>query len=492
MQDCFDIVIAGAGVVGTAIARELSKLSCSVLVLERGDDVCSGTSKANSAIVHAGYDAEPGSLMAKYNVLGNRMMEEVCRDLDVPFERIGSLVVATDEEGLPKLEELKCRGEKNGVEGLEVIGRERLAEMEPNISDAATGALWAPSAGIVDPFVLTIAQAENAFENGVQFRFGCTVDSIRRTEEGLWEVGAGSGRWTCRAFVNAAGCHAAELHNLVSAQKMEIVPRRGEYLLLDKRAGGHVHHTIFCLPTKMGKGILVTPTCHGNLILGPTADDIGDADDTATTAQGLAHVAEGAQRTVKDLPLRDVITSFAGNRAHRPEHEFAVGEVTDAAGIVDCAGIESPGLTSAPALGVAVAGIVQDILSLEEKPEGAWKPTRRGIVHMASLPEDERRALIVKDPAYGRIVCRCECVSEGEIVDAIRRPLGARSLDAIKRRVRCGMGRCQGGFCTPKVMDILAREVPELSLADVSKKGPDSRFVEGRDKDRYREEGEGR
>ncbi len=486
MRDCFDVCVIGAGVVGTAIARNLSQWSCSLLVLERGDDVCSGTSKANSAIVHAGYDAMPGTLMAKYNVLGNEMMEQVCRDLDVPFQRIGSLVVCTDAEDMPKLDDLKARGEANGVKGLEVIGRDRLCAMEPNISDEAVGALWAPTAGIVDPFLLTIAQAENAAENGAEFHLDTEVTGISRTSDGIWEIATSQGTFHARAVVNAAGTHAGEIHNMVSAEKMAIIPRRGEYLLLDKRCGTHVHHTIFCLPSKMGKGILVTPTCHGNLILGPTAIDVDDADDVATTASGLDAVRTGAAKTVKDIPLREVITSFAGNRAHRPEHEFAIGELSDAPGFVDCAGIESPGLTSAPALGVAVSDIVAEILHLDHKEEGSFRTTRQGIVHAAELPFEERAALIASNPAYGRIICRCEEVSEGEILDAIHRPLGARSLDALKRRVRCGMGRCQGGFCTPKVMDILAHEVPDLTLEDISKKGPGSEFVEGYDKDSWR------
>lgn len=490
MNDVYDVCIIGAGVVGTAIARNLSERQCSILVLERGDDVCSGTSKANSAIVHAGYDAEPGTLMAKYNVAGNEMMGKVCEDLDVPFQRIGSLVVCTDMEDMPKLEALKERGEKNGVKGLEVIARDRLVEMEPNISDEAVGALWAPTAGIVDPFLLTIAQAEVAETNGATILTSCEAKTLSKDADGLWKIETAEGAFHARMVVNAAGTHAAEMHNQVSSEKMEIVPRRGEYLLLDKRAGGHVHHTIFCLPSKMGKGILVTPTCHGNLILGPTATDQEDEDDTATTAEGLDAVRKGAAKTVKNLPLREVITSFAGLRAHRPQHEFLVGEAKDAPGFVDCSGIESPGLTSAPALGEAVADIVSDILKLERKPEGSYATKRQGIVHAAALPIEERRALIEKNPAYGRIVCRCEEVSEGEIVDAIKRPCGARSLDGIKRRVRCGMGRCQGGFCTPKVMDILAREVTELTLESITKKGKGSEFVEGHDKDCYGEGGE--
>lgn len=475
----YDVIIIGAGVSGCAAARELSRYKARVCVLEKAEDVCCGTSKANSAIAHAGYDAPTGSLMAKLNVQGNQMMEQLSKELDFEFQRIGSLVICRDAEDLPNLQALYDRGTANGVTGLRIVEKEELRQMEPNISDDAVAALYAPTAGIVCPFGMNIAFAENAAVNGVEFRFDTEVQGIRKTESG-WLLETNQGQFEAKCVVNAAGVYADVIHNMVSEQKIRITPRRGDYCLLDKSAGGHVARVIFALPGKYGKGILVTPTVHGNLLVGPTAVDTENKEGSNTTREGLDQVIEKAGENVKNLPMRSVITSFAGLRAHEENHEFIIGEVEGAAGFVDCAGIESPGLTASPAIGVMVAGIVREILQLEENP--SFDGTRKGILKPQELPVEERRQLIRDNPAYGNIICRCEMVTEGEIIDAITRPLGAKSLDGVKRRTRAGMGRCQAGFCSPRVMEILARECGK-DISDITKAGGESRIVVGVNKD---------
>ena len=452
----YDVIIIGAGVTGCAVARYLSRYQGSALVLERAEDVCCGTSKANSAIIHAGFDAAHGSLMAKMNVQGSRMLPELAKELDFPFRRNGSLVVCMSEEDMPRLQALYENGVKNGVEGLEIVDAQRLHELEPNVSKNAVAALWAPTGGIVCPFNMTIALAENANANGVDFRFNTKVTGFTRGEEG-WTVHTEQGDFRTRYVVNAAGVYADVLHNMVSPRKLHITPRRGDYCLLDRQVGGFVSHTVFQLPGKLGKGVLVSPTVHGNIIVGPTAIDIEDRDGTNTTAAGLEELISKAGISVDNLPIRQTITSFAGLRAHEDHHEFVIGEAEDAPGFVDCAGIESPGLTSAPAIGLTVAELLREKLGLREKED--FIATRKGLLDPKSLTWDAYQALIRENPAYGQIICRCEQVTEGEIIDAIRRPLGARSLDGVKRRTRAGMGRCQAGFCSPRVMEILAREL---------------------------------
>ena len=472
-----DIVIIGAGVSGCAIAREVSRYKADVLVLEREEDVCCGTSKANSAIVHAGYDAANGSLMAKLNVEGSRLMPALSKELDFPYENNGSLVVMVSEDDRPALNKLYENGVANGVEGLRIVERDELVRMEPNISDQAVAALYAPTGAIVCPFGLTFALAENAARNGVRFQFDTEVTGIGKTDGG-WKLSTTRGDVEAKVVVNAAGVYADKLHNMVSDDAMTITPRRGDYFLLDHSAQGHVSHTIFQLPGKFGKGVLVAPTVHGNIIVGPTAIDIEDKEGVATTQAGLDEVRAKCGLAVKDVPLRQTITSFAGLRAHEARHEFFIGEVQP--GFVDCAGIESPGLSSAPAIGVMVSGIVRDILKLEENPN--FEAKRKGILDPKGLDAEAHAALIRENPAYGTVICRCETVTEGEIVDAIRRVPGARSVDGVKRRVRAGMGRCQGGFCSPRVMEILARELG-VDQSAITKAGAGSELIVGVNKD---------
>lgn len=471
----YDVVIVGGGVTGCSIARYLSKYQLKTCLLEKCEDVCSGTSKANSAIVHAGFDAEAGSLMAKFNVEGNLMMDEVAQELDVDFKRNGSLVLCFEEEGKPGLQALLERGVANGVPDLKILTGDEVRAIEPNVTDTVVAALLAPTGGIVCPFGLTIAMAENAADNGVEFCFNAGVESIEKVEGG-YKLTTAKGEITTKYVVNAAGVYSDVIHNMVSADKFTIIPRKGDYVLLDKDAGGTVSHTIFQLPGKMGKGILVTPTVHGNLLCGPTATDMEDKEQTATTAEELNDVITKAQWGVKNINFRSVITSFCGLRAHQAAHDFILGECPDAEGFFDAAAIESPGLSSAPAIGKYIAELVAQKAGAAEKAD--WNGTRKGIVRPALLSKEERAKLIAENPAYGTIICRCENVSEGEIVDAITRTLGATSLDGIKRRVRQGMGRCQAGFCTPRTMEILSRE-KGIPMEAICKNQPGSEMLTG-------------
>lgn len=480
----YDVIIIGAGVTGSAIARELSKWQLRIAVLEKASDVCEGTSKANSGIVHGGFDAKPGSLKAKFNVLGNKMMEKLSQDLEFPFKRNGSLVLTFDEEGKDRLEELKKQGEENGVEGLCILNREQLKQLEPHISDEAKAALYAPTGGIVCPFHLTMALAENAAENGVEFFLNTKVENLVKTENG-YKIETDKGSYETKTVVNAAGVYADVIHNMVSGKKMKIVARKGEYCLMDKEAGNYVSHTIFQLPGVYGKGVLVTPTVHGNLLAGPTAEDIEDKEGIDTTAQGMETLLAKGGKSVENLPTRQIITSFAGLRAHmadfggEEDDDFVIGEAEDAPGFFDAAGIESPGLSSAPAIGEYVAEWIAARLSAKEKPD--FKEKRKGMPNMAEADEEERKRLIAEDPAFANVICRCELVTEGEILAAIRRTLGATTLDGIKRRTRAGMGRCQAGFCSPKTVEILAEELGK-DIGEITKTGGESRLLTGMNK----------
>ena len=464
-----EVIVIGAGVVGCSVARALSRYNLNVTVLEAGSDVAEGASKANSAIVHAGFDAKPGTNKAKFNVLGNRMFEDVCRELKVPFRRNGSLVLAFGAEEERALDELKDKAAQNGVP-VEIIGQDELRRREPNVSPEATAALWAPTGGICCPYELTFRMAENAAANGVTFAFDAKVTQVeKRGGGGLWTMTTSDGRtFEAKAVVNCAGIHSDELNNLVSQTKYNIVARRGEYLMLDKDEDGTFEATMFQVPSKMGKGILVSPTVDGTVIVGPTAEDIPDKEDKATTYEGLEKVKAGARRTYPNLPLGKVITEFSGLRAHETTvGDFILGEAPDASGFFNAVGVESPGLTSAPAIGEWLAekvavnlGVQRKNPSLISKDVSWWPKTRE------MKPEDLAE-LVERDPSFGRVICRCEGVTEGEIRAAIRARVGARTLDGVKRRTRSGMGRCQGGFCTPRLIEILGAELglpPEAFL----------------------------
>ena len=462
-----DVIIIGAGVSGCAVARELSRYELDICVLEKESNVCEGTSKANSGIVHGGFDAKPGTLKAKLNVLGNQMMDEMAEKLDFPFRRNGAMVVCQSKEEMAVLEELMERGKKNGVEGMEMLSRSQALLLEPNLADTVYAAIHIPSSGIVCPFEMNLAYAENAVQNGVQFHLETEVKQIEKMENGF-RVLTDKGMFETRFLINAAGVYADIFHNMVSREKIHITPRRGEYCLLDKNAGNLVERTIFQIPTPKGKGVLVTPTVHGNLLIGPTAADITDKEGTETTSDGLEEVMKKCTKSVKNIPKRQIITSFAGLRAHEDDGDFIIQEVKDAKGFIDVAGIESPGLSSVPAIGVYVRDIMAGLTELCEKKE--FCEYRKRITRISELSREEQNGLIQENPAYGQIVCRCEGVTMGEILDAIHRPLGATTLDGIKRRTRAGMGRCQAGFCTPKNMELLAEEL-HLELKDIRKTG---------------------
>ena len=475
----YDVVIIGAGVSGSASARELSRYKVNACVIDKAEDVCCGTSKANSGIVHSGFDAKEGSLMAKLNVEGNELMDNLSKELDFSFKRNGSLVICLREEDMPKLQELYDRGIRNGVKGLKILYKEEIFKIEPNIIDDAYAALYAPTGGIVCPFGLNIALAENAATNGIEFKFNTEALDIKKIENGFI-INTNKGEIKTKYIVNAAGVYADKFHNMVSDKKINITPRKGEYCLLDKTVGNHVEKTVFTLPGKMGKGVLVSPTVHGNLIVGPTSTDITDKEGENTTNEGINTVITKCSMNIKNVPIKQVITSFSGLRAHEDNHEFIIEEVEDAKGFIDCAGIESHGLTSSPAIGIMVANILKEKLNLEENPD--FEPKRKGILNPNDLSLEERNELIKNKPAYGNIICRCEMITEGEIIDSINRPLGAKSLDGVKRRTRAGMGRCQAGFCSPKTMEILKRELG-ISIFDVTKSGGNSNIVVGINKE---------
>lgn len=462
-----DVAIIGAGAVGCAAAMELAQYDLSVCVIDKESDVCEGTTKANSAIVHAGFDAVPGTLKARLNVRGSELMQGLSERLDFAYKRNGAMVLCFEEGGISGLEELLERGEKNGVKGLKIISGDEARAIEPALSDEVRAALLAPTSAIVCPFEMTLAFAENALANGAEFRLSTEVTGIERTAAG-YLVKTTRGDIEAKAVINAAGVYADKLHNMVSGTPLTITPRRGEYMLMDKSAGGTVERTIFQLPTKMGKGILVTPTVHGNLLAGPTAENIDDKENTATTSGGLAEVRAKGSLSVKNIPWNKVITSFTGLRAVGESGDFVIEECADAPCFFDAACIESPGLTSAPAIGEYLCELVGKRLALNKKEGVITK--RKGITHFAALSREEQNELIQREPAYGRIVCRCETVTEGEILDAIDRPLGATTLDGVKRRTRAGMGRCQAGFCSPTTMALIAEKLG-IKIEDVRKNG---------------------
>lgn len=462
----YDVAVIGAGIIGCSVARALSKYNLKTVLIEKEPDVADCTTKANSAIIHAGYDAKPGSLKAKFNTLGNPMFDEICRELDVPFKRVGSLVVAFSEKEMETINKLYVQGTVNGIPGIEILNRERVREMEPNISEQVAGALYASTCGIISPWELAVALAENAADNGVEILLDSEVKDIKRIE-GRYFIYTNDRKIDARYVVNCAGLYADKINNMVAAPSFRIMPRRGEYNIMDKSVGNLVNTVVFQCPSELGKGVLVSPTVHGNLLIGPNAEDVYDRDNFQTTTAGLQFVRESAARSVKALPMNAVITAFTGLRARCEKDDFIVEEAPDAKGFINAAGIESPGLSSAPAIAEHIVALLKEMLgTVEENPE--YVPSRRPVVRFKELTDEEKNEMIKKDPRYGKVICRCETITEGEIVDAIHRNVGARTVDGVKRRVRPGMGRCQGGFCGPRVMEILAREL-KIDITEVVK-----------------------
>ena len=459
----YDVVIIGAGVIGTSIFRELTKYSLRIAILEKEKDVSMGTTKANSAIVHAGYDPKAGTLMAKYNVKGNEMFEDMCRELSVPFKRNGSLIIAFDDDDMKTIQELYENGNQIGVQGLQILNREEVLEKEPNLNKEIKGALYAPTGGIVGPFEYTIALAENGVANGGEIKLQKEVISIEKKE--TFKITTSDGDIIeAKYVINAAGLYGDRVHNLICEESFKITPRRGEYFVMDKSQGNIVSHTIFQCPSKLGKGILVTPTVHGNLLVGPDAIDIEDKEDLGTTGDGLNEIRKTSMRTTDKINFRESIRNFAGLRALPSTGDFIIEENDKVKGFIDVVGMKSPGLSSAPAIAQGVVEILESAgCRLERNPK--FNGNRKQI-HFMELSSKEKAELIKRDPRYGRIICRCESITEGEIVDSIKRSFGVLSLDGVKRRCRPGMGRCQGGFCGPRVQEIIAIEC-NVPLEDV-------------------------
>lgn len=476
----YDIAIIGAGVIGTSIFRELTKYKLKVVVLEKENDVSMGTSKANSAIVHAGYDPKEGTLMAKYNVKGNEMFEDICKELSVPFKRNGSLIIAFNDEDMKTLKDLYDNGNKIGVKGLQILNKEEVLEKEPNLRSEIKGALYAPTGGIVGPFEYTIALAENGLANGGEIKLQKEVCNIEKNTDETFKITTSDGEVIeARYVINAAGLYGDKIHNLICEESFKITPRSGEYFVMDKSQGSVVSHTIFQCPSKFGKGVLVTPTVHGNLLVGPDAIDIEDKEDLGTTGEGLNEIRKISLKTTDKVNFRESIRNFAGLRAHPSTNDFIIEENDKIKGFIDVVGMKSPGLSSAPAIAIGVVEIIKNSgCTLVRNTNFNGK---REQIHFMELSSEEKAEVIKKDPRYGRIICRCESITEGEIVDAIKRSFGVISLDGVKRRCRPGMGRCQGGFCGPRVQEIIAREC-NIPLEDVVLEKDGSYILTGKTK----------
>ena len=472
----YDILIIGSGITGCAVARELSRYNVSVAVLDRESDVAEGATKANSGIVHAGYDALPGTKKALYNVRGSAMYPGLCSSLGVPYRQNGALVIAFDEADRKTVSELKDRGIKNGVFSLEIIETEEILRLEPSINPRVVCALRVPGSAIVSPFEMAFAMADDAALNGVSFYFNKTVLTVSRLSDGHFAVMTDSGSFTCRVLVNCAGTSGAVIHNQLSSDRLDMVYRRGQYYLLDRSVHQPFDMTIFQCPSALGKGVLVSPTVHGNLLLGPTAEQIEDPLDTSTTSPGLDEIIRKASLTWPGISVRNNITNFSGIRAHLTVDDFIVGPCDSCPGYFEAIGIESPGLSSAPAIAEDLRESIVSFLGLIRKDRIVACPPQPRSFH--DMSDKERAAAVSSDPSYGNIVCRCEVVTEAEIRASIRRPVGARSVDGVKRRTRAGMGRCQGGFCLPRVADIIAEETG-IPLERITKNGGSSYLLSG-------------
>ena len=473
----FDVVIVGAGVIGGMLARELSRYDLSVCLLEKENDVAMGASKANSGIVHGGYDPEPGTLKAKLNTEGVELLFAAAKELHVPIIRNGSMVCAFSKEEEPMIDLLYQRGLENKIPGLKVISGDEARTLEPNLSEAVTKVLHVTNSGIVGPYELTIAAIGNAMDNGVELKRNFSVAAIEKND--AFTVTAENGETVqAKYLVNCAGGSSDKIAALAGDGFFTVIPRAGEYMLLDKAEGSRVTHTLFQCPTKEGKGILVSPTAHGNLLVGPTAVRVATPDSKDTTPEGLATVERLSAKSVPSVNYRQVITSFTGVRASTERGDFVLQASEKVPGLIHAGAIDSPGLTCC----VSIAKYLVDLLeksSLALQAKENWDGTRKDPNAFQKMTDEEKDAFIKKNPAYGKIVCRCETISEGEILDAIHQNPGARDMDGVKRRTRSGMGRCQGGFCGPYVMELLARE-QGIPMEEVTKNGGASKMVLGK------------
>ena len=466
-----DIILIGAGVVGCSIARELSKYNLDVLVVEKNSDVSEGISKGNSGIVHAGYNEKIGTLKAKLNIEGNKIFDDLSRDLQFPFKRNGAFILAFSDEEMKTLESLKENGEKLGVEGLEILTREEALNIEPNLNKEIVGVLNVKTSGIVSPYEMTIALAENAAENGVEFKLNSKVTNIEKISEGYKVTLNNKELVSGKLIINASGLEGAFLNNLVSMSKREINPVKGEYCLFDKVAGAMINKTLFQVPNKLSKGVLVTPTAEGNLLVGPNAVE---GKTLETSREGIDEILDKSKKSLEELPVARILNTFSGIRPKTKGGDFIIEEVEDAKNFINVIGIDSPGLTAAPAIGLYGVNMIKERLDLVEKKN--FKKTREKIVRFAELSLEEKNKLIKEKPAYGHMVCKCEFVTEGEIVEAIHRPIKALTVDAIKRRTRASMGGCQGVGCTLPISKILSRELG-IDISDINKNSEGSPVI---------------
>ena len=466
-----DVVVIGGGIVGTAVLRELSKYDLKCVLVEKEPDVALGTTKANSAILHAGFDAPTGSLKAITNVRGNKLYHELEKELDLDIKWTGSLVAATTDEEMETLQELLKRGHANGVEGLQILSQEEVLEQEPNLT-TVKGALWAPSAGVCWPFGAAIAFAECAVQNGAEVIRDCRVLGFVKEEGKIVGVETSKGTIAAKYVVNAAGVYADEVAKLAGDDTFTITPRKGEYILFDKTAcSSLVYGVVFPTPTKKSKGILVCTTTHGNTFIGPNANEMESKEDLAVTAEGMNEIMTSARKLIPNLPMGAAITQFAGLRAVSSTGDFILGASDKVENLYNAAGMQSPGLTAAPAVGEMIAAEIARVSGVAKKADfKAALPKKKVFNHMTNT---EKAEAIAENNLFGRVICRCETITEGEIVEAINSPVGARTVDGVKRRTRAGMGRCQGGFCGPRVTQILAREL-NISIPEVLKERADS------------------
>ncbi|MEE8885247.1 MAG: NAD(P)/FAD-dependent oxidoreductase [Eubacteriales bacterium] len=475
-----DVVVIGAGAVGCAIARELSKYKVNVLVVDMRDDVGGNASKSNSAIIHSGYDAAPGTLESQLVVAANPMYDQLCRDLEIPFKRIGAVLPAITDEQFARLPEIKEKAFKNHVYDVEYLSKEQMLEREPELNPEVKGGLFIPRESIIDPFILVQALAENANENGVDFMLNTKVTDIKVENGAIRSVETTNGSIETTYVVNAAALYCDEIAAMVGKADYKVVPRRGQFYILDKNTSCKVRNIVLPIPTKVTKGKLMCPTIHGNMLIGPTAEDLDDKTDTSTTTEGLASIIADVSKMIPNVNPGDTITQYSGLRPNRKPEGLHVDVYDDLAGYVNLSGVRSTGLTLSVAMGKYVVEKLKEI-GLDLTLKDNFKTTRKAIPIFHELPREEQEALIAKNPKYGTIVCRCQTITEGEILDAIHRPLGARTVDAVKRRVTAGMGRCQGGFCGPKVIEILAREL-NIPVEEVNKNLPGSYMVVGKNK----------
>ena len=466
-----DIVIIGAGVIGCSIARELSRYNLDVCVVEKNNDIAEGISKGNSGIVHAGYNEKENTLKARLNLEGNYLFDGLAKNLDFSFKRNGALILAFDEEEMEKIYELKSNGDKLGVPSLEILNREKVLSLEKNISPKVVGALYAKSSAIVNPYEMTIALGENAAENGVDFKLGYNVVDIKKEDDGFNLLFENKENIKTKIIINAAGLYGAFINNLVNEEKYEIKPLKGEYCLFDKVAGGICEKTLFQVPSKKSKGVLVTPTVDGNLLLGPNAKSDSYLN---TSREGIDEIIKKGSKTIENLPLNRILTTFSGIRPKTDFGDFIIKSSNDNPNFINVIGIDSPGLTAAPAIGKYVLSLVSELVNLQEKEN--FKEYRKGIMKFSELSIEEKNKIIKENPSYGKMVCKCELITEGEIIDSIKRPLGATTVDGVKRRTRAMMGGCQGVGCMLTISNILSKEL-DVNITDIKKNNESSTVV---------------